>query len=75
MLNSSLLITISVRFTYAIQENKFIDSLQMSSHNQPYLYLNEESKSSSLDFEIEDEEEFYPNVKTLPFGSYQECIE
>lgn len=83
LLNSSLLITISIRFTYAIQENnKLIDSLMIhQQQQQPYSYLNTEEKStgsdSSFDLKSFDQEtdDLFSIVKYLPFGTNQDCIE
>lgn len=82
LLNSSLLITISIRFTYAIQENnKLIDSLMIHQQQQPYSYLNTEEKStgsdSSFDLKSLDQEtdDLFSIVKYLPFGTNQDCIE
>ena len=47
----------------------------MSSHNTPFSYMAEESRSNSLDFEYEEEDDYFSFIKTLPFGSYQDCIE
>ena len=69
----SLLVTISVRFTYSIQENTFIDWQQFSAQHQRQL---EVQTNNLLDVEEEqDENEFFPKIKTLPFGSVQDCIE
>jgi hypothetical protein len=82
LLNSSLLITISIRFTYAIQENnKLIDSLMIQQQQQPYSYLNTEEKStgsdSSFDLKSLDQEtdDLFSILKYLSVGTNQDCIE
>ena len=67
--NSALLITISVRFTYVIQENTFIDWQQFNSQHQ--LSLDYEKSFDLTDNDAESHQRF----KVLPFGSQQDCIE
>ncbi len=73
---SNLLVTISVRFTYVIQENKFIDWQQFNAQHQQILdSINNELVADESQNAQDDEEEFYPKIKSLPFGSLQDCIE
>lgn len=66
--NSSLLISVSVRFTYLIQESTFLDwsSSKTSYENKSF------QEVELIDDKIED---IYPDVKHLPFGTVQDCIE
>ena len=76
MANTSLLISVSVRFTYSILENTFLD-WQNNSIKQNQRTSLPESKSSTFDLEmIENKaDDIYPDIKSLPFGSVQDCIE
>lgn len=61
------MISVSVRFTYLIQE---IDEMK-ESKRVPI------KDKSIQDIDLVDDklEEIYPDIKNLPFGSNQECIE
>ena len=75
--NSSLLISVSVRFTYLILENTFIDWQQTSPNRLTMGPSHMMDKKLSLDIELVDnnQDEIYPNIRALPFGAVQDCIE
>jgi Rab3 GTPase-activating protein catalytic subunit len=86
--SSSLLISVSVRFTYSILENKttFLDWQQFSELHHQATLLNEQSnKSDDNDNDnvsdndddplVTKEDDQYPDLKKLPFGAVQDCVE
>ena len=72
--SAQLLITISVRFTYLIQENTFLDWQQASVSRKNLLSLDEDSTGEKNDTE-NDNDEVLLNLRSLPFGSFQDCVE
>jgi hypothetical protein len=70
------LISVSVRFTYSILENTFLD-WQNNAIKQNQRTSLPESKSSTFDLDLVENnaDEIYPDIKSLPFGSVQDCIE
>ena len=74
---NNLLITISVRFSYSILENTFVDWQEFNAqHQKQHIQLNIET-NKILDDSQENlgANEYYSRLKTLPFGSYQDCID
>lgn len=71
--NSSLIISVSIRFTYLLQESAFLDWQTASAK---YSGLTYESRSFQ-DVELVDasNENIYPDVMNLPVGSLQDCVE
>ncbi|CAF0883999.1 unnamed protein product [Brachionus calyciflorus] len=67
--NSSFLISVSVRFTYLIQEGTFLDSQQMN--------MKASLDKSFQDLDLVDDriDEIYPDIKNLSFGSIQDCVD
>lgn len=76
--NSSLLISVSIRFTYLIQESSFLD-WQLSSGSKQYESLEAANYDAKSFQEIElidpANEKIYPDIKNLTIGSLQDCIE
>ena len=70
--NLSITISVSIQFTYSIYQNTFLD------WNQPFIFNKRQQFSDELD-NIEliesNSDDMYPEIKRLPFGSLQDCIE
>lgn len=62
------MISVSVRFTYLIQE---IDENGQDKRKQ----LVKDKTMQEIDFVDDKLDEIYPDLKNLPFGTSQECIE
>jgi hypothetical protein len=68
----TLLISVSIQFTYLIYENTFLDWTQSSANNAKQQLAAQSAEMELIDAKNED---IYPDVKKLPFGSLQDCIE
>lgn len=76
--NSSLLVSVSIRFTYLIQESSYFDSqLSLLPIQHEALSTSNYDAKSLQEIEIIDpsNEKIYPDIKNLAIGSLQECIE
>jgi hypothetical protein len=81
--NSSLLVSVSIKFTYSIHESVFIDWQAASTSNNAIIGHNSASSNTnnqssiSDDLELIDDKEsdYYPNIRELPFGAVQDPIE
>jgi hypothetical protein len=71
--NSSLLISVSIRFTYLIQEGDFLD-WQFSSSKNNFSYEAKSFQEIELIDDVKNET-IYPDIKHLPLGSLQDCVE
>ena len=76
----------SVKFTYLIQDNTFMQcqaAAIATSARQSSSVASSNSAAAAVfgladDIELIDkksDEELYPNLRSLPFGSVQDCIE
>jgi hypothetical protein len=72
--NSSLLVSVSIKFTYLIHESIFID-WQASTAQSGAFNSNQPSSGDDLELVDDKESDYYPNIRELSFGAVQDPIE
>lgn len=71
--NLSLLISVSIQFTYLIFDNTFLNWNQSTiTHNTSRRLA---SSHSEAELVSKDDQDIYPNLDELPFGSVQDCVD
>lgn len=73
--NSSLLISVSIRFSYLLQESGFLDWQSSSMRNSSSGLTYEPKSFQEIELVDARSESIYPDIKNLPIGGLQDCIE